>query len=583
MRIRQLDISNFRGIKDLHWLIPKDRNFICLIGPGDSGKSSILDAIYLVLGDRWNPSIADTDFYMADVTNQIVIRCVVTDLSKNLLKESSFGLWLSGIDDNGTLYQDPEDGTDLALIVQLRVDENLEPIWTIEKLDNNGSTSVSSYLRREFATFRVDDRTDVHLRWTKTSALSKISDSGNSTGNAMALASRAARESIASYSDDKLKHLTTQIQCKLNEVGCGNFSSIQIGLDTSLSSVGGNLSLYESSVPLTNYGLGSKRLAGLAVQQLASVGKSILLLDEVEHGLEPHRLVSLLQYIKSDQTYSQVFITTHSPTAVEQASTDNLAVARNNNGIVSVKFIPEDSTTLRVRRSRPSSFLGRKIVVVEGKTEEGLLLEIISKIDKFRLDLGLTIAAGIGSVVQDGMGGSEVPLRAMALLDLGYDVAMFFDNDDQTINKNVDKAICRGAIPIRWDIGNNTESQLANSLSIAGLTSLLELGAKIRKTQTVICDLKDAGAPEKVSTLEIQNWIDSKLVNEGDARRIVADAMNKAEWFKLVDNGKLLGAWVFDHRGCFINSTVETIICSLENFIYDANPSLSKECSNTHG
>jgi putative ATP-dependent endonuclease of the OLD family len=41
-RIRHIAISNFRCIQDLSWYPAPGIN--CLIGPGDNGKSSILDA-----------------------------------------------------------------------------------------------------------------------------------------------------------------------------------------------------------------------------------------------------------------------------------------------------------------------------------------------------------------------------------------------------------------------------------------------------------------------------------------------------------------------------------------------------------
>ena len=49
-RIRRLQISNFRSIQALDWVPAPGIN--CLIGPGDSGKSSILDAIDLCVGAR---------------------------------------------------------------------------------------------------------------------------------------------------------------------------------------------------------------------------------------------------------------------------------------------------------------------------------------------------------------------------------------------------------------------------------------------------------------------------------------------------------------------------------------------------
>ena len=56
-RIRVVEISNFRAIKELKWL--PDAGINCLIGPGDSGKSSILEAIDLCLGARRSVTFSD--------------------------------------------------------------------------------------------------------------------------------------------------------------------------------------------------------------------------------------------------------------------------------------------------------------------------------------------------------------------------------------------------------------------------------------------------------------------------------------------------------------------------------------------
>jgi len=78
-RIRRLEIRNFRSIKILDWAPSAGIN--CLIGPGDSGKSTILDAIDLCLGARRNVSIADTDFYGLVVTESIVVAVTLGGLS----------------------------------------------------------------------------------------------------------------------------------------------------------------------------------------------------------------------------------------------------------------------------------------------------------------------------------------------------------------------------------------------------------------------------------------------------------------------------------------------------------------------
>jgi putative ATP-dependent endonuclease of the OLD family len=56
----------------------------CLIGPGDSGKSSILDAIDLCWGARRNIQFTDTDFHLLDVETPITITVTLGELDDAL-------------------------------------------------------------------------------------------------------------------------------------------------------------------------------------------------------------------------------------------------------------------------------------------------------------------------------------------------------------------------------------------------------------------------------------------------------------------------------------------------------------------
>lgn len=570
MRIRKVDIHNYRGIKSLTWDIPADRRLITLIGPGDSGKSTILEAILLALGDKWNPAISDTDFFDSDIEMPIVIRLVVSDLPDSLVRDNAFGLCLTGINETGELSQDPDEGFEPCIIVQLIVDATLEPMWTVERLDGEDASPLRANHRRLFATFKVDERADTHLRWTRTSALGRMSSNSGGAQHAMALASRAARDAISELEDADLVELTATVQTRINAVGGGSFSELRAGLDTSLSSAGGNLALYESNVPLTNYGLGTKRLAALAVQQLASLEKSTLLIDEIEHGLEPHRLVELLQYLRSDDSYDQIFITTHSPVAVEQSTTDALAVVRRLQDHTTVGFLPSaGGTSLRLRRSRPSSFLAQRIAVVEGKTEEGFLKYAVKIWDKERLLTGLPISAGIGSVIQDGQGGSEVPLRAIALAELGYEVHALMDNDDRTVDKAVTKAKLKGIEVTRWGFSHNIEQEIVTSLNADGLTELLQLGVELRGDErTVLNDLRAKGLPIGLDRLSVVEWISSGALEIDEAVEYIAAAAVESSWFKNVDGGIKLGAWSFKNRNNFTDQGFWSRIKTMKTFIY---------------
>ena len=70
-RVRAIEIKNFRGIKALSWYPAPGIN--CLIGPGDSGKSSVIDSIDLCLGARRNVQFTDADFHLLDVETPITI------------------------------------------------------------------------------------------------------------------------------------------------------------------------------------------------------------------------------------------------------------------------------------------------------------------------------------------------------------------------------------------------------------------------------------------------------------------------------------------------------------------------------
>src|SRR3546814_4824843 len=95
MKIRRIDIENFRGVRELSWRLPADQTFCVLIGPGDGTKSTILTAVERALSDRWNITFADTDFHHGDIENPIRIRVAVSDLPADLLAIDEVGLHLA--------------------------------------------------------------------------------------------------------------------------------------------------------------------------------------------------------------------------------------------------------------------------------------------------------------------------------------------------------------------------------------------------------------------------------------------------------------------------------------------------------
>ena len=133
MQIRELTIERFRGINSLS-LRPLS-SVVCLLGPGDSTKTTILDAIELVLGSRWAVALTDTDFHGGNSAEPLTIRATVGQLPASLLKEDRYGLEIQGWHADEGLHDEPEPGD--------------EPVLTIVfSADDSSRTSRDSLLRR---------------------------------------------------------------------------------------------------------------------------------------------------------------------------------------------------------------------------------------------------------------------------------------------------------------------------------------------------------------------------------------------------------------------------------------------------
>src|SRR6056297_1648080 len=104
-KIHSLKILNYRGIKEFEQEF-KDSDFICLIGRGDSGKTTILHAINAVLTPNWNYTFNDTDFHNGDLDQPIKIEVNLYDLPIELLTDSKYGLYKRLLNSKGEIIDD---------------------------------------------------------------------------------------------------------------------------------------------------------------------------------------------------------------------------------------------------------------------------------------------------------------------------------------------------------------------------------------------------------------------------------------------------------------------------------------------
>jgi len=565
MRLRRLEIENFRGVRALDWRHIAETS--ALVGPGDSGKSTILDAIERVLSPKWNVAFDDTDFWDLQTAAAIVIRATITDLAPSFYRDSKFGLLLHGFDTtNGeAIRASGDDGEEHALVVELRVDASLEPVWSVIDADADKHPFMARD-REALGMLRVGGYVDQHLGWSKGSVLTRLTDSGDAVGAVLAEATRQARSGLKTDGLEKLTAAAQKVESLGKNLGVAPRSSLVPHLDaSSLSVAAGALSLHDGKVPTRRAGLGTRRLLAVAMQREAAAQSGLTIVDEFEHGLEPHRIRRLLRVLRGRApegdglAKGQLILTTHSPTVLHELESGEVAVARRAaDGTVIVRSVP--AAVDYILKRTPQALLARKVIVAEGITEVGLCQALD---EAWTRETGASFGYR-GVVVVDGLGGTQPAEISGHLAALGYEVALVIDSDAKA---KVSKAV--GAQVLAWPQGLCTEQCLANDLPEAAVAQMAVV-ADERGGRSVREALADQLGAARASLKEGDpaSWITAKGVDA--FRKAFGDLAKKKNqaWFKTRDQGAFLGRLVAEYWSAIPNTPTHEVIDKLRAFAH---------------
>ena len=336
-RIRKVQIAHFRGIESFEWFPSAGLN--CLVGPGDSGKSTILDAIRHCLGVSRQTRFTDTDFHRLDVSKHIDISLTIGELSESLMQLDNYGMYVQSYDQmSGDIEDEPDGSTETALTINLTVNSDLEPSWKLvseRAAAQNQRRDLSWADRVRLAPARIGTSADYHLGWSRGSVLQRLSEQRANTSAALAEAARAARTTFGEKSQDELQEALTTVAETAIDLGIPIGNEVTAMLDAkSVSLGGGTITLHDGNgIPLRGLGAGSTRLLIAGLQQSAAAESPIVIIDEIEHGLEPHRIIRLLDSLgaKEASPSLQVFMTTHSPVALRELEAEDRSGLRSAN------------------------------------------------------------------------------------------------------------------------------------------------------------------------------------------------------------------------------------------------------------
>ena len=472
MRIQTLDIENFRGIANGRVIFQKHS---LLVGSNNIGKSTVCDALELVLGPErlyHRPVIDEHDFYCGSSQKddgssfEIVIRIVLTDLNhkQQLRFYQHLRRWDKGqlkfVDEEADGISHADDpNVDWALPVVFigRYDPEEDdfvgdtffdhPMDDPDSLSDEEKASLGQG-RSIFTRAHKRDCGFIYLRALRTGSRALSLQRGSLLDTIL----RLGEEGSANMWPAAL-HSLKELDPAIGEIS--QLGSIRaqlqerLGRFINLASEGDQTSFYASDltrdnlrevvklfiatwpsnypVPFSRQGTGSVNLLVFAlltmIADLKEQNSAIFVMEEPEIALPPHIQRRVVKYVL--QKMGQSIVTSHSPYIIEQYEAENVVVlGRDDKSCFGGK--PIDRSLIKQksyraqRRQFAEAILSRAVFVVEGATEVVAINAASTALERFHAGYSHIDLSGVS--LFDAGGDQEVPKYGPIFKALGKPV-----------------------------------------------------------------------------------------------------------------------------------------------------------------
>jgi predicted ATP-dependent endonuclease of OLD family len=423
MNIKKIIIKNFRSIKELEF---EPQSLCALIGGNNVGKSNILDALNLLLGETW-PSIrniTDEDIYNKDISKDIEITIIFNEKiieEKDAVDQDYYvqGIYLkythykrntktkSKGEPKIDFYATDENGNIVLIIKQLRksVKPHKEPI--------NVNTEIREFIPVVHIGVNRDLRYQLSgTRWTLFGKLlQQIETDFKQDPNNIRLFSEKVEEISSLLKIQQFQDLEKAI--KNNVIKQTGFKSVDINFsEHSIIEYYKKLSLYvkesndydEFNALDMGSGIQSAIVIGLinAYRDIKKSG-SILLIEEPEVYLHPHSRRYFYSLIKDlTSAGNQIFYSTHSTEFVRLEDYKSICIV-SKSPLDGTKIKQAYNLTLAQNEQeelklltdfdleRSELFFANRILLVEGNTERYSLPYIFKLLNTDINEAGISI------------------------------------------------------------------------------------------------------------------------------------------------------------------------------------------------
>lgn len=549
-RIYKLTITRFRGIETLEWTPAPGMNV--LIGGGDAGKTTILDALQLLLHPSNHVSVSESDYWQRQHDDEFAIEAIISLPDSTEIGHQRKFAWpwqwnghaavVPSVDDDGAADGEP--------VYRIRAigTVDLEMSWEI--VQPNGETdSLSAAVRRRIGIVRLtnDTRNDRDLRLVYGSALDRLVadpslrgrvgrrlsevDLQNELGDESTTALAALDRTLAA------EHLPHNLS-----LGLTSSQGLSVGALTGLLATHPDGTL----LPLASWGSGTRRMATLQIAKATEAETRITVIDEIERGLEPYRLRNLTRSLLNDG--AQGFVTTHSAVTISAMAGAHLWYLDSGGQIGEINGVE----IARQQKRDPETFLAKLAVICEGVTEIGFLSALLecAIVGDYR-DHGIHLA--------DGQGNAATLALLKSLSSAGLRFGGFADDEGYAQGQWADLKAGMGERLFRWPHGCSEEAVIA-SIGDEHLDSLLcdddgdligermrTLATRIGSESKAIDDIKTSCARSDVTfrQLIVGAATGTARENDGGPERKEWKAHAK-HWFKSELGGRELAHHMFE-------------------------------------
>lgn len=469
MRISYLKIENFRGIKRGELLIPQHA---VLVGDNNIGKSTVLEAIDLVLGPERlsrRPAIDEHDFYAgnyldAGIPVPITIELIVSDLNSDQTRHFRDHIEWWDEQTSSLLSGPPANSTDKPSVrPALRV--GFTGIFDIEEDDFIGSTHFLSpqKINQNYDSFKSSDKRlcgFLYLRTLRTGSRALSLERGSLLDIILRLHDKSFKIwedvltqlrvlPVAENPELGITEILKNVQASIrNYMPADSASDPHMRVsDLTRESLRKNLNVFmstgamqkngaEYSAPFQHQGTGTINTLVLALLSLIADLKQnvIFAMEEPEIAIPPHTQKRVINAIRNKS--AQAIFTSHSPYVLEEFPADQVIALQRLNGALTAMpallppSVKQKAYKTEVRKRFCEALLSRRVLIAEGRTEYDAYTAAARRLHELSPGDFSSLEA-LGIAVIDAETDSQVAVLANYYKNLGKIVFAVYDQQSE--------------------------------------------------------------------------------------------------------------------------------------------------------